>query len=115
MIPEEYKPLINKLIEATQKGTRNWSVTSDDSKFSMDIGVNGVVIRFFRAWDPAMDREEYVVRFEIINPVGISVDGFSEGESDSDYSEMLCFYETARRSALRIDKTISELMHDLDL
>ena len=115
MIPTEYKPLIDKLVRLTNDGSRNWTVTSDDSKFAMDIGLNGVVVRFFRAWDPATEGEEYVVRFEIINPVGVSIDGFSEGESDSDYSEMLSFYEMARRSALRIDKTISELMRDLDL
>lgn len=115
MIPEEYKPLVDKLVKVTNNGSRNWAVTSDDSKFTMDIGLNGVVIRFFRAWDPATELEEYVVRLEIINSVGESIDGFSEGQTDIGYNEMYSLYEMARRNALHIDKTISELMRDLDL
>ena len=48
MIPTEYKPLIDKLVRLTNDGSRNWTVTSDDSKFAMDIGLNGVHTYLFR-------------------------------------------------------------------
>lgn len=115
MIPSEYKPLVNKLISVTDKGIRNWSVTSDDSKFTMDIGINGVMIRYFTAWAGYDEMEENVVRLEIINSNGEVVDGFSVGENDGGFNEIYSLYEKARRNALRIDKTISDLIRDLDL
>lgn len=115
MIPPDYEVLLKKLRTTTEKGMRSWIETSDDQKFMMKVGLNSVSVRQSNYYDDDGDYLGDVVSFEVINQKGDTIDTFVTYWSDPEFQEMNNFYKMARRNALKIDKTISQLIQDLDL
>lgn len=114
MIPEEYKPLIKKLRETTECLRQSWNPTSDENKFNMNVGKNTATVRYYTYEDAYSGNYGYGIRFDILNEYGELVDGFYVVSDEPDYKEMYEFYEMARRNALKVDQTISQMLKDLD-
>ena len=114
MIPEEYKPLIKKLREATEDLSRSWNTTSDENKFNMSVGANTATVRYYTYEDYVTGNYGSGIKFEILNWAGETVDGFHIISDEPDYKQMYEFYEMARRNALKVDQTISQMLNDLD-
>jgi len=110
MIPKEYIPLIDKLKERTINRTLGWETTSDSSKFTIDTGKNSMTIQTYTTFP----EEIPVISLEILDMYGEIVDGVYISEEDNDYPTMKALYLDARRNALKIDETISNIMDFLN-
>lgn len=110
MIPNEYRPMVDKLKERTALRTISWKPTSDSAKFSVEIGLNTITIDLYT---PYAEPSE-MIAFEILDTFGERIDGFYIPEHDDDYSTLNDLYSIARRNALKIDQTISNIMNILN-
>ena len=110
MIPNEYRPLINRLIAMTLNKECEWETTSDKEKFLLTIGDESITISHFLCFPT----DEPTICFEILDNFGERVDAIFVSDDDSDYDQMWDLYWTARRDALKIKDTISKIMQNLD-
>jgi len=110
MIPPEYIQLIAKLKERTTNRTLGWETTSDSSKFTIDTGKNSMSIQTYSSYPDEIP----VISLEILDMYGEIVDGVYISEEDNDYTTMQSLYLAARRNALKIDETISNIMDFLN-
>lgn len=109
MIPNEYRPLVSKIIEKTGQNAMKWETTSDEYKFLCRIGLNSVVVQRFNAYP----EDEPCISFNVRNVHGESVDFFSTMIDEADYDIMEQLFNAARRRALNIDRIIADMMSRL--
>lgn len=111
MIPQEYTPLIKRLVEKTNRGELDWQKTTNPQYFSLKVGDNDIVVMKFDAWPD----DETCIGLEIKNNEGERIDYFCIGENDMDihYDEMFQLHAQARRKAMHIDETISDILSKL--
>lgn len=115
MIPGEYNPLIAKLISRTNTHDVKWESTSDQSSFEAQIGNNSLFITRRESYDPDMDED--IIYFEIsIHHLDHEIDSFCiwPQESQDTFNRISNLFSNARRQALDIDRTIAEMLADLD-
>lgn len=113
MIPNEYKPLIDKIIQRTSERVLTWMTTSIEDQFETKIGNYNVTIR--RVLRDVYDDEPASVSFEILDSYGEKVDYlYTDEDEEIDYDKMLSLFSAARRQALNIDGAISDMMQNLD-
>lgn len=110
MIATEYRPMVDKLIHLTQNKQLNWETTSDANKFLITLGLNSVVVEQFASYPDDVS----VVAIELLNGLGEKIDGIYISEPDDDYNRMFELYGMARRNALKIEQTISDIMNVLN-
>ncbi|MDE6523340.1 MAG: hypothetical protein K2L17_11015 [Muribaculaceae bacterium] len=110
MIPEEYKPLIDKISSVTDQKKFRWEKTSDEEKFLLNLGLNSVTIHYFEAYPD----DSPTVGFEIRDRLGDRIDGIYISQDERDYDTMWELYRSARRNALKIGDTISNMMKFLE-
>ena len=110
MIPEEYKPMIDKIISNTDTRKCSWETTSDSEKFILKAGANSISIFYYESYPDDVP----VVALEILNLFGEKVDGIYIKNEDIDFDKMYQLYTAARRNALKITETISDIMTWLD-
>lgn len=111
MIPDEYRPLVRKLMKMTNDKECNWETTSDKKKFLLSIGEESITVFHFLSFP----EDEPTIGCEILDEYGERVDAIFISQEDSDYDLMWDLYWSARRDALKINETISKIMHNLDL
>lgn len=110
MIPIQYEPLISKLEIATSSISGLWDKTSDKQKFS--VSVNGITV-ILHEYNGYPDNLE-CVSLEIMNTSGDVIDGLYYDESEEDFKRMNALYQSARRNALKISETLSDVLAGLD-
>ena len=110
MIPAEYLPIVNALIDKTKEIKLKWERTRNEKKFQTAIGENTVVINYYYSYPDDIP----CVDIEILDLFGDKIDRFSSDATESDFSLIEDLYMRARRNALRIDATINTLMNNLD-
>lgn len=111
MIPNDYRPLVNRLHAMTNNNECNWEATSDRDKFLLTIGSESVIVYYYLSFP----EDEPTIGLEILDEYGDRVDAIFISQEDSDYELMWNLYWTARRDALKIKETISKIMLNLDL
>lgn len=110
MIPTQYEPLLSKLEIATSSIPELWDKTSDRQKFSVSINGITVIIHKYNIYPENTD----CVSFEIMDPSGDVIDGIYYDESEEEYNRVNLLYESARRNALKISETLSDVVSGLD-
>ncbi len=109
MIPDEYKAMIDLLIERSSQKKLRWKTTSDSQKFLVDIGLNAISVESFHEYQQDVD----MIGIRLYNTTGDQIDWIASDERESDFIKLHSLYSAGRRSALNIDKTISEIMSSL--
>ncbi|MDE6695415.1 MAG: hypothetical protein K2K25_00885 [Muribaculaceae bacterium] len=110
MIPTQYEPLLSKLEIATSTISGLWDKTSDKQKFSVSINGITVIIHKYVIYPENAE----CVSFEIMDPLGDVIDGIYYDESEAEYNRVNLLYESARRNALKISETLSDVVSGLD-
>lgn len=110
MIPDEYRPLVGKLIKMTNDKECNWEPTSSKEKFLLSIGDESITVFHFLTYP----EDESTIGFEILDEYGERVDAIFTSQDDDDYDMMWDLYWSARRDAIKIKETISKIMHNLN-
>ena len=106
MIPEEYMPMVGKLLEQTKNSKLNWSTSSDSGKYTLYVGPSTIVVNSYESFP----ENDHILSLEILDPFGDKIDGFYISDSEDGYLTMNDLYSTVRRNALKIDATISDIM-----
>lgn len=106
MIPEEYRQMINKIIDMTKDRSIEWETTSDKLKFELEIENNSIIILKYSDFESGIP----MIGFEIRDNYGDIVDGMYISSEDIDYETMDNLFSEARRNALKIEQTISNIM-----
>lgn len=110
MIPPQYENLLGKLEVATSKLSGIWKPTSDRDKFSIRINNTTILLNSYVSFP-----EEYeCVSLEIMNAGGEIIDGMYLSTNELGYIRLKNLYDTARRNALKIPETLSDLVSGLD-
>lgn len=109
MIPENYKLLIEKLKQKTLKKEANWSKTSADDEYKLDLGKGAITIDNWR------DNGKTYIDLSIINDRGDIIDRiyFPSGETE-DYNLVLELHSLAKRAYYKIDETLKNIFKELD-
>lgn len=110
MIPTQYEPLLSKLEIATSTISGLWDKTSDKQKFSVSINGITVIIHKYVVYPENIE----CVAFEIMDTLGDVIDGIYYDESEEEYNRLNLLYESARRNALKISETLSDVVSGLD-
>lgn len=117
MITEQYKNLIRRLIDTTNKGLLKWGTTSLQGRYEAEIAEYKVTINLVKD-DGAFqimlpDTEWATLRF--VDETGSVFDKISlyEGKS-ADYKLLQELYDVARRSANHIDEKIDGIVQGLN-
>ncbi|MDE6702695.1 MAG: hypothetical protein K2K00_03355 [Muribaculaceae bacterium] len=110
MIPTEYLPIVNALIDKTKEMKLKWERTSSETKFQTAIGENTVVVYYYYTYPDDIP----CIGIDILDLFGEKIDQFSSEATDADFSILDDLYTRARRNALHIDATISTLKSNLD-
>ena len=108
MIPDLYKPLIERLAEKTAVGAVNWRQTSDQD--TLAVHLRDFSLAMTRSFE--RDDSEFV-RWEVLNERGDTIDGFYVDERSKDWGTATSLYDAARRKALRIDVALQTMMEEL--
>lgn len=110
MIPENYKELIDKLVQATRQKKIAWEKTSRAGEFKSMIGSSMVTTD---NWD-APNGITYV-DFAIWNSNGVQVDSVQGEEGSGEYEEIMELYSAAKASYLKADETIADILDHLNI
>lgn len=110
MIPEEYAPMIRKLIPMTKNKKIEWEPTSDMNKFELEADNNTIIINQYNDYETGQPS----VSFEIRDNYGNLIDGMYISSGEGDYEELERLFSEARRNALKIENTISNIMSFLN-
>lgn len=113
MIPDQYRPIIEKLEARTLECEVNWNQTAAES-FAVNFGEFTLSIREYHGTDEYGQGEASSVDFRLLNAEGKTIDGFDIWENDEDYRYAANFYSTVRRSAFRVDEALRVLSDALD-
>lgn len=109
MIPQ-YENLVGKLELASSKIPGLWQKTSDRDKFSVRINSTTILMNSYIAFPNTDD----CISFEVMNSKGEIIDGIYVDSKDFEYKRLKKLYESARRNALRIPETLSDVVTGLD-
>jgi len=110
MIPKNYQTLIEKLILGTSLKRITWNRTSRPSEYQVNIGSGAITTDYWE--DEQAGR--LLVDFSIWNDQGEVIDTLSASEGEEDYVLIRKLYECAKRSYLKIDDTITDMMNHLN-
>lgn len=110
MIPENFKTLVDKLIEKTTKREAIWSKTSRDDEFKLDLGKGAITTD---RWTGSSG--ESLVDIAVINERGDRIDSiyFSSTEKN-DYEYLVELHSLAKRSYFKVDETFKSIFKELD-
>jgi hypothetical protein len=114
MSTNKYVQVLNLLVEQTNDHMIDWTETGDESEFLVSFPNYSILIKEEMG---SRDFPYYVV--SIVNSEGRIIDRFSdvmldsEGVTPSSYEIMRNLYNQARRSALRTDNALDEIIAQL--
>lgn len=106
MISEEYRQMINKIIDMTKDRSIEWETTSDKLKFELEIEDNSIIILKYCDFESGIP----MIGFEIRDNYGDILDGIYISSDDIDYGTLDQLFSEARRNAMKIENTISNIM-----
>lgn len=106
MIPEQYRQMIDKITDMTKERAIEWETTSDKLKFELEIEDNSIIILKYSDFESGIP----IIGFEIRDDYGDLVDGMYISSDDIDYETMDNLFSEARRNAMKIENTISNIM-----
>lgn len=109
MVPDAYRKLITKLALRTSKGEVNWRTTSEEGKFIVNF-TKGFTVSVSHYWYESQD----FVKVSILDSEGKEIDFFVIDDGDNDWYQLNEMYNTARRTALNINKAIEAISEELE-
>jgi hypothetical protein len=117
-IPQTFKPLISRLIEATNSKAISWteggaSITHTTSLSNFTVRIQNVRAHGSAASNPP---NVFPLLFSAIDEKGQIFDQFqlNPGTNDSDYAMLLMLYDAAHRSSRQIDQRVASMVKELE-
>jgi len=111
MIPENYRTIINKLVEKTQRKQALWKKTSREDEYKISLGRGAVTTD--KWFDP--DRRKNYLDFRIWNEDGSIIDSIEAASSElDDYMILNELHVAAKRAYYKVDETINDIRKLLD-
>lgn len=111
MSNEKLIGLVKRLNLSTAEGTINWGVTEKSGVFQSSLA--GYAVRLDARKSRSLSGEiEYFIT--ILDPFGDVVEEMGDEETEGQFLVMKNLYESARRTALGVDKAIDDILRDLD-
>ena len=108
-VPNQYEPIVIRLAEVSDKLDWDLLLNAEDiSAFRTKLETVSISITATKG------RIGTTHRMTIHNAKGAEVDAFSVDEGEPLFEFLSMIHETARRKALRIEETISDLSQELD-
>lgn len=110
MIPDNFKILIDKLKEKTNKKEAIWSKTSRNDGFKIDLGKGAITID---RW--TNESNEKFVDIAVINEYGDKIDNIYYSSSEKeDYKYLVELHILAKRAYYKVDETFKTIFKELD-
>jgi hypothetical protein len=108
-IPDLYNNVISGLLRKSQANKVIWNTTTDPNTFIVFFNKSSLSIR-----QDYFNHDETDIAVDVINNNGDKIDRFVVKARDDDWERISELYALARRSALSIDTTISEMLTELN-
>ena len=111
MIPENFKTLVDKLVEKTSRKEAVWSKTSRDDEFKLDLGKGAITLD---RWQNE-ETNEQLVDLAVLNENGDKIDYiyFSYSEKE-DFKYLTDLHSLAKRAYYKVDETFKLIFKELD-
>lgn len=110
MIPDNFKTLIDVLIQKTEKNEAIWSKTSREDEYKIDLGKGAITV------DSWVDNEsgQNLVDIAVFNENGDRIDAlYFSTHDDVEYRYVLALHTLARRAYYKIDETFNNIFKEI--
>ena len=113
---QKYRDLVDKLQNATEERKITWEKTSSENGYFAEIGVNSVTVNYIPGHSLAILGGEISERVSLAlrNKDGDVIDEVKAETNNYDFHSLYKLYESARRSCLKVEETIDEMLANLD-
>jgi hypothetical protein len=108
MIPENYKTLIEKLIDKTKNDKAIWTKTSGEDEFKLDLAKGAITTDVYGTPVSRM------IDFRIWNDQGDVVDTISYHRDTPEFKIVHELHALAKRNYFEVDKIVKGIFDELD-
>ncbi len=109
-MPEHLRPLVTKLLEASDDGRVLWQEGKAEDRFRVTLQSSTILLRSAYS----RDAQEWFFEIEILNSQGKIAESWTEYEGGADYKMFERLYASARRKARDVDRALDEIKKQLE-
>ena len=110
---QKYKQLVEKLQQATDKRAISWEKTSRANEYQTMIGNNSISVQYYEKADFVIDLENKTHVSLLLWKDGTNIDEVRADMGETDYITLQKLYDSARRSCMRVDETLDDILSQL--
>jgi len=110
MIPDNFKKLVEKLLDKTQKKEVIWQKTTREDEYMLELDSGALTVD---KWTPE-NKYGTSVDIVIFNDRGDKIDRIEINSDDDDFQLLDNFHSEVRRTYYKVDETFKGIMGELD-
>lgn len=113
---KKYEELVSKLKDSTAKRKLVWEKTSRENEYQTAIGGNAISVLYHEKdfISMTLNNDETYMSLLIWNNKGENIDEVRIKEGKYDFDVLKELYDSARRSYMKVEETLDDILSNLD-